>query len=107
MAAKRKIIITCAITGAIHTPSMSPHLPVTAGQIAESAIDAAKAAAMGGHVRVGLEDSPWAGPGELALNSAQQVQSVRQIIEGPGQEIATPDEARALLGLKGANRVAF
>jgi len=45
MASARKVIITCAATGAIHTPSMSPHLPVTAEEIAKSAIDAAKAGA--------------------------------------------------------------
>jgi uncharacterized protein (DUF849 family) len=68
---------------------------------------AAMAAAMGGHVRVGLEDSLWAGPGQLATSSAQQVRSVRQIIEGLGMEVATPDEARALLQLKGGDKVAF
>lgn len=41
MRSQRKVIITCAATGAIHTPSMSPHLPATAEQIAESAIGAA------------------------------------------------------------------
>ena len=45
MASKRKVIITCAVTGAIHTPSMSPHLPVTPEQIAEAAIAAAEAGA--------------------------------------------------------------
>ncbi|WP_206995797.1 3-keto-5-aminohexanoate cleavage protein [Trinickia mobilis] len=68
---------------------------------------AAMAAAMGGHVRVGLEDSLWAGPGRLATSSAEQVRSIRQIIEGLGLEVATPDEARALLQLKGGDKVAF
>lgn len=45
MSSKRKTIITCAITGAIHTPSMSPHLPVTPDEIAQSAIEAAEAGA--------------------------------------------------------------
>ena len=45
MAAKRKVIITCAVTGAIHTPSMSPHLPVTPQEIADAAIGAAEAGA--------------------------------------------------------------
>ena len=45
MASKHKVIITCAATGAIHTPSMSPNLPVTADEIARAAIDAAKAGA--------------------------------------------------------------
>src|SRR6202008_2191291 len=45
MAKGRKVIITCAVTGAIHTPSMSPHLPITAQQIADNAIGAAEARA--------------------------------------------------------------
>ncbi|MCX5544141.1 3-keto-5-aminohexanoate cleavage protein [Paraburkholderia sp. CNPSo 3076] len=68
---------------------------------------AAMAAAMGGHVRVGLEDSLWAGPGQLATSSAEQVHSIRQIIEALGMEIATPGDARALLQLKGSDKVAF
>ena len=62
---------------------------------------AAQAAAMGGNVRVGLEDSLWAGPGKLAESNAQQVRAVRQIIEGLGLTVATPDEAREMLALKG------
>ena len=62
---------------------------------------AAMAAAMGGNVRVGLEDSLWIGKGQLARTNAQQVQQVRRIIEGMGLEIASPAEARALLELKG------
>jgi uncharacterized protein (DUF849 family) len=65
------------------------------------------AATMGGNVRVGLEDSLWAGPGQLARSNAQQVRMARTIIEGLGLEIATPDDARAILGLKGGDRVAF
>ena len=68
---------------------------------------AAQAAAMGGNVRVGLEDSLWAGKGKLAQSNAEQVRLVRQIIEGLGRSIATPDEARAILDLKGGDRVAF
>lgn len=68
---------------------------------------AAQAAAMGGNVRVGLEDSLWLGPGQLAESNAAQVRQVRQIIEGLGLEIATPDEARDILQLKGADKVAF
>ena len=68
---------------------------------------AAMAAAMGGHVRVGLEDSLWAGPGRLAESNAQQVRLVRQIVEGLGLEVATPDEARETLGLKGGDQVGF
>ena len=68
---------------------------------------AAQAAAMGGHVRVGLEDSLWIGKGKLAESNAQQVTQVRKIIEGLGLEIATPDEARTTLALKGADRTNF
>ena len=68
---------------------------------------AAMAAAMGGHVRVGLEDSLWLGRGKLAESNAAQVLQVRRIIEGLGLEIATPDDARAILALKGGDRVAF
>jgi len=68
---------------------------------------AAMAAAMGGNVRVGLEDSLWIGPGKLAESNAQQVRAARQIIEGLGLEIASPDDARAILELKGGDRVAF
>jgi uncharacterized protein (DUF849 family) len=68
---------------------------------------AAQAAAMGGNVRVGLEDSLWIGPGKLAESNAQQVKAARQIIEGLGLEIATPDDARNMLSLKGGDRVNF
>ena len=62
---------------------------------------------MGGNVRVGLEDSLWIGAGRMAESNAQQVRQVRKIIEGLGLEIATPDEAREILQLKGADKVAF
>ncbi|WP_342234484.1 3-keto-5-aminohexanoate cleavage protein [Inquilinus sp. OTU3971] len=67
---------------------------------------AAMAAAMGGHVRVGLEDSLWSGPGRLAASNAEQVVTARRIVEGLGLEIATPDEAREMLALKGADLLA-
>ena len=68
---------------------------------------AAIAAAMGGNVRVGLEDSLWVGPGKLAESNAQQVTQVRKILEGLGLEIATPDDAREILSLKGGDKVGF
>jgi uncharacterized protein (DUF849 family) len=68
---------------------------------------AAQAAAMGGNVRVGLEDSLWSGPGRLAQSNAEQVRAARQIIEGLGLAVASPDEAREILQLKGGDRVAF
>ena len=68
---------------------------------------AAMSAAMGGNVRVGLEDSLWNGPGVLARSNAEQVTRVRQIIEGLGLSVATPDEAREMLSLKGGHAVNF
>jgi uncharacterized protein (DUF849 family) len=68
---------------------------------------AAMSAAMGGNVRVGLEDSLWLGPGKLAHSNAAQVHAARQVIEGLGLEVATPDDARQILGLKGRAAVAF
>jgi uncharacterized protein (DUF849 family) len=65
------------------------------------------AVAMGGNVRVGLEDSLWAGPGRLATSSAEQVRTVRTIIEGLGLEVASPSDARQILELKGGDRVDF
>jgi uncharacterized protein (DUF849 family) len=64
-------------------------------------------AAMGSNVRVGLEDSLWGGPGKLAESSAEQVLKIREILSGLSLEVATPDEARQMLGLKGRDQVAF
>ena len=60
------------------------------------------AAMIGGNVRVGLEDSLYIGPGKLAKSNAEQVAKIRRIVEDLGYEIATPAEARQMLGLKGA-----
>ncbi|WP_299782056.1 3-keto-5-aminohexanoate cleavage protein [uncultured Roseobacter sp.] len=60
---------------------------------------AATVVAGGGHVRVGLEDSLWAGPGELSVSNADQVQAAKTLIETLGCRVATPDEARRLLQL--------
>jgi uncharacterized protein (DUF849 family) len=68
---------------------------------------AAMAASMGGNVRVGLEDSLWIGPGKLAETNAQQVTNVRKIIEGLGLQVASADEAREILELKGGDKVNF
>ena len=68
---------------------------------------AATAAAQGGNVRVGLEDSLWDGPGNLAETNAQQVKRIRTILENMSLAIATPDEARGMLTLKGGNNVNF
>jgi uncharacterized protein (DUF849 family) len=64
-------------------------------------------AAMGGNVRVGLEDSLWDGPGNLAKTNAAQVRRIRTVIEALSLEVATPDDARRILELKGASQVAF
>lgn len=58
-------------------------------------------------MRVGLEDNLWIGPGKLARSNSDQVTKVRGIIEGLGLELATPNEARVLLGLKGAEATDF
>ena len=65
------------------------------------------AAVMGGNVRVGLEDSLYLGKGQLAQSCAAQVRKIRRILEELSLEIATPADARAMLGLKGAHAVAF
>jgi uncharacterized protein (DUF849 family) len=64
-------------------------------------------AAMGGHVRVGLEDSIFIAKGELAQSNAEQVLKIRNIVEQLGHSVATPAEARDILGLKGLDKTAF
>ena len=66
---------------------------------------AAQSLSMGGNVRVGLEDSLWLGKGRLAQRNADQVKAARQMIEGLGLSVATPDEARQILKLKGKEKV--
>ena len=75
-----KVIISCAITGSIHTPSMSPHLPVTP-KIAENAVEAAEVGAAIVHLYARNPDD--------------------------GRPLATPDEARDILKLKGGDKVGF
>ena len=62
---------------------------------------------MGSNVRGGLEDSLWLGPGKLAESNAAQVRQIRSVLEGLSLEVASPDEARERLRLKGADKVAF
>ncbi len=64
-------------------------------------------AIMGGNVRVGLEDSLYIARGELAKSNADQVRKIRGILDNLSLEVATPDEAREMLKLKGADQVAF
>jgi uncharacterized protein (DUF849 family) len=68
---------------------------------------ATQSAVMGGNVRVGLEDSLWIGKGQLAKSNADQVSKIRRILEELGLEVATPDEARQILKLKGKSNVNF
>jgi len=68
---------------------------------------ATMSAIMGGNVRVGLEDSLYIGKGELAGSNAEQVRKIRRILSELGMEIATPDEARQMLDLKGGGEVGF
>lgn len=68
---------------------------------------ATTASQMGGNVRVGLEDSLFISRGKLAESNAQQVAKIRRIVEDLGCEVATPDEAREILDLKGGDRVNF
>ncbi|MFN0305459.1 MAG: 3-keto-5-aminohexanoate cleavage protein [Burkholderiales bacterium] len=68
---------------------------------------AAQSAVMGGNVRVGMEDSLWLGRGSLAKSNAEQVSKIRRILEELGLSIATPDDARQMLKLKGARAVNF
>ena len=68
---------------------------------------ATTASQMGGNVRVGLEDSLQIARGKLATSNAQQVAKIRRIVEDLGCDIATPDEAREILGLKGGDKTAF
>ena len=62
---------------------------------------------IGGHVRVGLEDSLLIARGKLARSNAEQVTKIRRIIQDLGCDIATPDEAREILGLEGGDQVGF
>lgn len=68
---------------------------------------AAQSIALGGNVRVGLEDSLWTGPGRLAKSNAEQVRMAKDMIEKMGMQVASPDEAREMLALKGADKVEF
>jgi uncharacterized protein (DUF849 family) len=68
---------------------------------------ATQSALLAGNVRVGLEDSLWIGKGRFAQSSAEQVAKIRRILEELGLELATPDEARGILHLKGRNNVNF
>ena len=80
MAASRKVIITCAVTGAIHTPSMSPYLPVTPREIADAAVGAAEAGAaiVHLHARDPVDGQPDAGPEVLPRSSLPRHQAAHR-----------------------------
>ncbi len=84
-----KAIINAAITGSIHTPTMSPHLPITPKEIANEAMRAYEAGAA------------------VARSNAEQVEKIGRIARELGIEPATPDEARQILGLKGMDKVNY
>jgi uncharacterized protein (DUF849 family) len=113
-----KLIITAAITGASTIPSLSPYLPIPPKQIADSALKAVEPGAaeinlptiaihMDRHVRVGLGDNIYIKKGVLAKSNAQLVEKVVQLAEILNREVATPDDARGLLRLKGKDKVNF
>jgi len=115
-----KLIITAAITGVSTVPSLSPYLPIPPKQIADSAIEAAEAGAaeinlstiaihMDRHVRVGLGDNIYINikKGVLAKSNAQWAEKVVQLAEILNREVATPDDDRGLLLLKGKDKVNF
>lgn len=66
-----------------------------------------QSALLGGNLRVGMEDSLYIGPGQKAKSSAEQVRKIRSIVENLGRTVATADEARQRLGLKGSDQVGF
>lgn len=111
-----KLIITTAITGASIIPFLNPYLPIPPKQIADSAIEAAEAGAaeinlstmaihMSRHVGVGLGDNIYIKKGVLAKSNAQLVEKVIQLAEILNREVATPDDARRILRLKGKDKV--
>lgn len=68
---------------------------------------ATQSALLGGNLRVGMEDSLYIGPGQKAKSNAEQVRKIRTIVENLGRTVATADEARQRLGLKGGDQVGF
>lgn len=108
-------IISCALTGGGDTTAVSPHVPVTPAQIAKSLPPGAcwsafgisrhqfpmvaQAVLLGGHVRVGLEDNLYLTRGQLAPGNASLVERAARIVRELDAEVATPAQAREILGL--------
>ena len=100
---KNKTIITVATTGAWPTKANNPNVPMTPEEIAEDVYacwKAGAAVALGGHIRVGMEDNVMYSKGVLAESNVQFVERARRVIEEYGKQVATPAEARGILGLK-------
>lgn len=103
--APQKAILTCAITGSIHTPSMSPHLPITAQQIANEAIAAAEAGAaiLHLHARHEADGRPSPLPDDFAKflpRIAAETDAVLNITTGGGQNMTVDDRIQAALRFK-------
>jgi uncharacterized protein (DUF849 family) len=93
----RKIMVSCAVTGSADTPARNRAVPITPGEIAASAIDAAKAGAAIVHIHV--RDPQTTRP-RLAPSNAALVEKAAKIIDILGDQVATPAEARQMLGLE-------
>jgi uncharacterized protein (DUF849 family) len=105
MTAANKVIITCAVTGSIHTPSMSPHLPITPDQVAGSAIAAAEAGAaiLHLHARDPKDGRPTPSPDvfmQLLPHIKQQTSAILNITTGGGQNMTLQDRLQAPLKAK-------
>jgi uncharacterized protein (DUF849 family) len=85
MLRSEQTIVSCALTGSVHTPTMSPHLPITPQQIIDQS----------------LEDNLYLERGRLAVSNAEQVRKAARILDELGRPTATPDQVRSLLKLKG------
>ncbi len=99
---KNKAIITVAPTGAWPTKANNPNVPMTPEEIAEDVYacwKAGAAVALGGHIRVGMEDNVMYSKGKLADSNVQFLERARRVIEEYGRQVATPAEAREILGL--------
>jgi uncharacterized protein (DUF849 family) len=109
--ANHKVIITCAVTGAIHTPSMSPHLPVTPEEIADAAVRAAEAGAaiVHLHARDPKTGKPDQSPEAFAafLPAIKRRSDVVVNLTTGGAPYMTPQDARAKLALKGGEKTEF
>ncbi len=80
---------------------------LTANSFNSVSLDPPMGAVLGGNVRVGLEDGLYLGKGQMANSSAEQVRKIKRILKGLSLEMATPAQARAMLGLKGKDAVGF